>query len=104
MGKTIEQFVPDIHQMSDDEKALIAQASERGQNYFPPERILDARVREIAHGMLVREAARDVREKRALGSIAGAETVNTQPELQAHGHDAVREDALHIALEEQQID
>lgn len=103
MGKVIEQLVPDIHQMSDDEKALIAQASERGQNYFPAERVLDGRVREIAHGMLVREEARGIRERRALGSIAGAETVNTQPEQQAQSHDE-REDILHTALEEQQID
>lgn len=103
MGNVIEKLVPDIHQMSDDEKALIAEASERGQNYFPAERILDGRVREIAHGMLVREQARGIRERRALGAAADAATINEQPQQQAQSHDE-REDILHTALEEQQID
>lgn len=68
MGTTITELVPDFATFNDHEQSVIFDAAEKGRTYFPEdteERKVEQTVRDLAHGWLIREALRLVKQARA---------------------------------------
>ena len=99
MRKTIEKLVPDFATMSSSERQQIETAMIEGEHYYGVDRVLAEGIRDLAAGMIVRGAARHIREARLTPTlnIEGFEPVISH-------HDAAQEVALHDTLQTEHME